>query len=241
MKLRTAAISAIVILAANQASAANYHIYKPQVEQGEVEIEAYLNYSADNDAAKDRHFRQQYGVGYGVTDFWKSELSFNVDKANNSVMELEEVKWENIFVPFKQGQYFVDAGLYLELEKAWRNNEPDNFEGKILLYKQIDKFEAVANIGAEHQFGPHHSDKWEGILNARLAYRLNPMFEPGLEYFGKLGAIDDMPSHNEQDHRFGPVVTGKFSHNVAYDTGVLFGVSDAADDVTFKLNLEYEF
>ena len=64
------------------------------------------------------------------------------------------------------------------------------------------------------------------------------MFEPGIEIYSEFGDFDN--DFDEQGHSIGPVAYGKLFDNIGYDTGVLFGVSDAAPDVELKAVLEYE-
>jgi hypothetical protein len=98
----------------------------------------------------------------------------------------------------------------------------------------------AANFIVEHEFGPNHENGTGLGLALQSKYRLDKMFEPGIEYYADFGNIDQNSSFNEQDHKIRPVVEGRFN-NISYNTGVLFGISDPSQDTTIKLNLEYEF
>ncbi|MBU6234545.1 MAG: hypothetical protein KGQ41_01760 [Alphaproteobacteria bacterium] len=224
-----------------QAKADDISVTAPRVDKGEMSVEAKLNYDVDNNAAQDQYFSQVYGLEYGVTDYWATELAGELEKdpgADSS--RLTNIKWENLIVPFKRGENWADIGVELEVEKAAQSGDPNNIEAKFLVEKDVGNFENIANLKINREFGPNAATGIGRGLALHTSYRLDEKFEPGLEYHADFGQSSDNLSFNEQDHKFGPVVKGKIA-SVKYDTGILFGVSDAAADTTAKLNLEYEF
>lgn len=234
-------LTALSMLALSGVSHAGYKVYAPKVEKGETAVEAQLSGSADDRHSKDGTIKQIYGVEYGVNDWWMTELGVEIEKEHTGESHrLEAFKWENIFVPWKAGENFMDVGFYAELEKAAHGDDPNKGEFKLLLAKDLGQFATVANIGVDREFGPNHSNDWESGAALHARYLLNKHFQPGLEYFAEFGAVDDSKSFDDQKHSFGPVVYGKVSH-FKYDAGVLFGVSEYAPDAVAKLNFEYEF
>lgn len=233
-------ILAVLGCVSTAARADDFKVYSPRVENGEFALEANMNYSTDKDPAKDHYVSQVLGFEYAPISWWKTEMSGEVEKSQGTGQELTNIKFENVFSPWQPGENIVDAGFYLEVEKAAHNDQPNNLETKLLLEKQIGQFVGTANLILAHNFGPNSASGWNSGMALQARYRLNQKFEPGIEYYGDFGQIDNMPSFNNQDHRVGPTVQGKIGH-VRYDTGVLFGVSGAAQDTTAKLNLEYEF
>ncbi len=241
MKIKTTLLTVMALTAiAENAHADYYKLYAPKVEEGELSAEADLNYSADHRPANDNYLSQVYSLEYGVTDYWMTELGAEIEKETPHSTRLTNIKWENVITPFKPGENWLDAGLYVELEKATQNGAPDNAEFKLLLEKDFGQWVNIVNAGVSRQFGSGRANGWDTGLALKSSYRVNEMFEPGLEYYADFGNNRDHLAFDDQDHRFGPVVAGKFG-SVKYDTGVLFGVSGAAQDTTFKLNFEYEF
>jgi hypothetical protein len=231
---------ALSSLCAFQAQADDLKVYQPRVEKGELAAEANLNYDFDHRDEMDGYFSQVVGFEYGLTDWWQVELAGEIEKEDGENNKLTNYKWENIFAPWKPGENWMDAALYVELEKGAHSDDPNNFEAKALLEKDVGKFANTANLKAEHEFGPNHEDSWGTGIALQTKYRYDQKFEPGIEYYGDFGTFHDKLSFNDQSHQIGPVAQGKIDH-VKYDTGVLFGLSDAAPDATVKLNLEYEF
>lgn len=231
---------ALTGLCAVPAHADDLKVYKPHVEKGELAAEANLNYDFDHRKDMDNYFSQVVGVEYGLKDWWQTEVSGEIEKDSGASDKLTNYKWENIFAPWKSGENWMDSALYVELEKGAHSDDPNNFEVKALLEKDVGKFANTANLKAEHEFGPNHDTSWGTGIALQTKYRLDQKFEPGLEYYSDFGTFHDRLPFNDQSHQFGPVVEGKIGH-VKYDTGVLVGISKAAPDATVKLNLEYEF
>ena len=228
------------ILSAPNAYADYYKIYSPQVDEGEVSGEANLNFSQDHRKNLDNYFSQVYGVEYGVTSYWSTEINGEFEKSADLSLQLTTLKWENIFVPFKPGTHWIDAGVYVEIEQAMRDDIPDNAEASLLLEKHLGDFTNTANISFSRNFGPNIVPGVDHGFSWRTKYHVNDMFEPGFEYYSNLGPLNRDDDFNRQDKVIGPVVQGHFGE-VTYDTGVLFGVSPSAHDVTIKFNLEFGF
>ncbi|MCX7191143.1 MAG: hypothetical protein NTY58_02155 [Candidatus Methylopumilus sp.] len=78
-----------------------------------------------------------------------------------------------------------------------------------------------------------------------MKYRWKKEFEYGMQGMGDLGEWDNWAKSNEQNHRMGPAAFGKFSlapkQAIKYNTAWLFGLTDAAPNNTFRMQLEYEF
>lgn len=243
---QTAAHAAIIIgLAAGLTLApGTAHAVKtvtsPYVEKGEFEVESKTAYEFDEEDDVDGSWEQVFAVGYGVTDFWKTEIEgeFEHDGEDGGNTNFEKLEWENTFQLTQPGEYFVDVGAKLVYAHAIQDDGADAIEGKLLLAKDTGKFTHIANIGIEREVGDNSSDETEYSAAWSTSYRYSPMFEPGIEIYSEFGDFDN--DFDEQGHSIGPVAYGKLFDNIGYDTGVLFGVSDAAPDVELKAVLEYE-
>jgi hypothetical protein len=224
----------------SHAYADDYTVDSPEVDQGEAYALANLNYSTDNRKNLDHYMSQVYGAGYGVTNFWATEIDAEIEKSSTISTRLTTLKWVNIIVPFKPGEYWIDAGLYFEYDKTIQDHTPDNVQAKLLLEKHVGDFINTANISFGHNLGPNAVSGLDTGFSWRTKYHVNDMFEPGFEYYSDMGALNRDDDFNRQDSVVGPVVQGHFGE-VTYDAGVLFGISQSAHDVTIKLNLEYGF
>ena len=233
---------AVAALAISPTSAfATKKVYDPYVEKGEVEIEYRAGYDVDSNSDKDGAWKQKLAIGYGVTNFWFTEIYGEMEKGGDSDAnsEFSSVEWENKFQLTDQGEYWLDVGLLTEVEISTSGGS-DKAEAKLLLAKDFGKFTHLANLAVEREFGQDSSDDTEFGLSWGSRYRYNQYFEPGFELYSNFGKLGDGKSFDEQDHKLGPVVYGHIG-SFKYDVGYLFGLSDDSADGTFKFLIEYEF
>lgn len=220
-------------------------VYSPIVVKGEKEIEISGDYAFDNRAAHKNARSQKYSVGYGVTDRWATEIFGEVEQVpdEDGVMsrsKFTELAWENRYQLFEQGQYWLDAGLYLEYAKSFEHDHADGLEWEVLLEKSMPHFTHTANFIFSKEVTAHAKKEIEGGAAWSSKWRLNPYFEPGFEYHASFGEIRLRQPYNEQEHQVGPMLYGKVG-KVRYELGYLFGISPASPDGMLKWNLELEF
>ena len=108
-----------------------------------------------------------------------------------------------------------------------------------LLEKAVGRFSHTANIGFEKEFGDGSEGEFGSVFAWRSKYRFQPYFEPGVELYSEFGPIPEFADWDEQEHQFGPVVSGTVGP-FGYDVGYLFGLTDHSPDGEFKWILEYE-
>lgn len=221
------------------AAHANKTVKSPYVEQGEFELESKTGYDIDGDENTDGAWKEVLGAGYGVTDFWFTEAEVEFARAGRQGAdpETKALKWENKFQLTQPGEFFVDVGAAAEYVYNTAG-DADKVEGKLLLGKQLEKVNLLANAIVKREVGSEASDENEYEFSWSASYRYAPNFEPGLEMYNEVGNFEG--DFDEQTHRIGPVAYGDLGGGIKYDAGVLFGVSESAPDATLKLILEYE-
>jgi len=226
-----------------QTALASHKVYSPTVEQGEIELELRGHTTSDSDPAKDGLGKYKLEAGYGVSEHWFTSVFAEYETAPGVAASQTALSWENIFQLTEPGQYWMDVGAYLEYEHAQETGVNDKLEGKLLLEKTSGAYVNTANIVLAHELGAGASSATEFELAWRTKYLLDPHFEPSIEFYGSYGELGVTPS-NAQDHRIGPVVSGRFNtsphHKLGYELGYLVGISDAAPSGTLKFLLEYE-
>lgn len=116
---------------------------------------------------------------------------------------------------------------------------------KLLLEKGSGRFVNTANIILKREVGSGAGNDTELGLAWRTKYKMQPEFEPGIEYYAALGMIDNIELDSEHKAQLGPVITGKFSlggrSKIGYEAGYLFGLNSATPDGSAKVLLEYEY
>jgi hypothetical protein len=73
---------------------------------------------------------------------------------------------------------------------------------------------------------------------------LNPLIQPGFEYYGQVNEIINPGKLPDQQHRIGPALVGVSTFapygKLKYEVGYLFGLTDATPRGTVRWRLEYE-
>lgn len=220
------------------------YVFVPAVEYGEKEIDFKFGTAKQQDG--ERKTVTSLGFGYGVTEYWFSELYLKREREGNEGLTLAE--WENKFQLTETGKYPVDVGFIMEIEAPLTNgDEPYEFKIGPLLQSDFGKVQLNGNLLFERTFGG--SDDIHHITEIgyqwQVKYRWKPELEFGVQGFGEMGEWNHWENSDEQNHRMGPAVFGKVAlgqkQAIKYNAAVLFGTSDAAPDHTFRMQVEYEF
>ena len=241
---------------------AQFYVRQPDVEKGESEVEehgaAYVGPGNDED------LRQSHEVEFknGLTDraqlivegFFEQPIGDNLQAKEFEIGgQYELIKPEG-----EDGFAFAFRTIYEAVRDA-----PDE-----ILFGPLARFQkgpnsTTLNIFFVGQVGEHPTiDGLEFQYNWQLKHELSERVAFGVEAFGEIQDLANPGSFNDQLHRAGPVVYLNFgeegygekreseeSENEQKSeapewkmaAGVLFGLSDAASDVTFKLDAELEF
>jgi hypothetical protein len=222
-----------------QAGVADY-VYVPVVEYGEKEIDFKTGTAKLQNG--DRAQVSSLGFGYGVTEYWFTEVYFKHEREGSETLSIGE--WENKFQFTETGKYPVDLGLVVEIEAPLNRNEAYELKLAPLLQTEFGKVQLNGNVILERTFGPgdHITElgyQWQA------KYRWHPSFEFGLQGLGEVGKWDNWDPSDEQNHRMGPAVFGKIDlgtkQAIKYNAALLFGTSEAAANHSFRLQVEYEF
>ena len=231
-----------------QQAAAGFKVYSPYVEKGEFEIEYRPVQTHDANAAKDNAQTHVLGVGYGVTDWWFTEVyaEWEREPGTGQSTSFAAFEWENRFQLTEKGANWADFGLLVEYERTDAGSAPDKVEIGAIIAKSAGKFDLAWNIVLEREVGTNASDDIELGQSFQAKYRLDPAFEPGMEIHSGFGPLDDMPGFDEQAHYAGPVIEGKMpladtGATFKYNVGYMFGLTDETPDGTIKAELEIEF
>lgn len=219
-------------------------IYDPYVKKGEWEAEYFGHRSIDGDRNKDNAQGHEVSVGYGVTDYWKTEFYGIWDREpGNGGTKFDAVEWENIFQLTGKGEYWLDAGASLAYEWTPESDHADAVEARLLLAKDWGKTHHVLNLMAEKDVGAGPKDGLGAALLWSSRYRYSRYFQPGFEVQLESGDIEhDDVSFNDHEQYAGPVAYGKLpiGEGLGYRAGYLFGLTDDSADGQALLQLEYE-
>lgn len=244
MQIRKLILCLGVLYIGNAAAGPADYVYTPTVEQGEKEVD--FKFGTDKEQDGTRKTVTSLGFGYGATEYWFTELYLKREREGSEGLTIGE--WENKFQLTETGKYAVDVGLITEIEIPLSNGkEPWEFKIGPLFQTEFGKLQLNGNVLFERKFGgdddEHHITEMGYQWQAK--YRWKQAVEFGLQGMGEVGEWNHWENTDGQNHRMGPAVFGKLDlgqkQAIKYNAAVLFGISDAAPDHTFRMQAEYEF
>ncbi|MCE2927567.1 MAG: hypothetical protein LW823_08005 [Rickettsiales bacterium] len=222
--------------------AAAYDLDSPYITKGEMEIELKNRFDSDHRAKEDGYRRHVLGIGYAPSDWWAFELEGTLEKPADRGMRYRATGAELGFQLTRKGEYWLDVGAELGYGIAHQNDEKNTVETALLLGHSTNRWQHLLNIGLETETGSGRDGNPTPELAFGSKYELEDKLDIGLEYHADFGASDAMGTWSDQKHRFGPAVYGAvWGGRIGYEIGWLAGISRAAEDHVFKLNLEHEF
>lgn len=220
------------------------HVMSPIVEQGEFEIETKADRTFDrNDHLNDAQ-SSNVDLGYGVNDFWATELETQWKQDPIGSRHYDSTSWENRFQLLPQGKYWLDAGLFAEYEHVVQTGDHNNATVGLLLQKEFGQNVTTLNFLLNREFGSGGAPGAQVDYRVQTRWRWCPLFQPGLELYGQPGRFGDLEDDSQQRTRLGPVATGilpvGLPGKLKYELGYLRGLNHSSEQGTLRALVEYE-
>ncbi len=259
-RLSAAPLALISAFFACPASAQVFEVVHPEVEKGAFELEALNGVVLSDRETGEERSAHEFALGYAPTSFWMPKLALELANPEGEDVVVEAFEFENIFLLFQGGGDGHDhahghdhadgagryaLGFYGKLEVP---NEGGIDDGAVVFGPLGEvSLGPVGLIGNFFVEVPFAEDSDPGLAYALQASTpVADSLELGFEAHGSVEqAFGDAPDLSEQEHVVGPAVYS------AVDLGdgrllepraaLLFGVTEAAPDVTLSLNLELKF
>jgi hypothetical protein len=221
------------------------YIYLPAVEAGERELD--IKYGSYSPVAGAGMQAGSVGFGYGVNARWFSEIYLKRENTGGTGTTLAE--WENKFQLTETGEYPIDLGFITELETPINGKAPYEIRLGPLLQSEFGKLQLNGNLLLTRVFGAADESSPPNTTNLlyqwQIKYPLSVPLDVGVQGFGAVGKWNQWDPPNQQDHRIGPAIMGKFSlggrNIIKYNAAWLYGASVMAPAHTFRVQVEYEF
>jgi len=207
-------------------------VYSPRVEQGEWELEYKGRYFYDRDSDEHRQLQSKFALGYGPTSWWWTELYAEYEHTPGSGGGWSAFEWENRFQFTEPGQYWVDVGALVELERVHPGTGKEVRVG-LLLEKEIDETTLTLNWLLNREFAEEESSHWDQVYRVQWAWRLRPEIQPLVQW-----------QSDEHSAYAGPGITGKLriaGQHVEYHLTWLHRISGDIPKDAVRVQLEYEF
>lgn len=219
------------------------YVVTPIVEEGEREIDLKAGTDKLRDGARESAW--SIGLGYGATAHWFTELYAKWHHEPEQRSAFDAWEWENRFQLTETGQYPVDIGVLLEIERPQDRSEGYEYRWGPLLQSEYGAWQANVNLLIEKHIRTAEPARAELGYQWQLKYRWKPVLEAGVQGFGGVGAWNDWAHANEQSNVAGPALFGRVKvggrQTIKYNAGLLFGMNNSSPKHTLRAQAEYEF
>jgi len=222
--------------------AADY-VYVPAVSYGEREID--FKSGSIKKSGERPESAASIGFGYGVTDYWFTEVYGKYKRAEGNGTAFDAFEWENKFQLTQPGQYPIDVGFITEIERPQDHSEGYEVKFGPLLQTEFGKTQLNLNVLFQRNYRAAAANAMRAGYQWQVKYRWMPVFEFGAQGFGDVGNWNRIAPRSEQTHLIGPAVFGKIAlggrHAIRYNAAYLVGVSDTRHGNWLRTQVEYEF
>jgi len=232
---------------------ADFKVWTPDVNVGELAVENVGDVGFDRNDSKNGEQSHTAEVEYGLTSWWQTEfeLEFNRAPGPAQATDLSQITLENLFQFTERSEYWLDAGFFAEYGQVLQKGNPNEITLGPVLRKDIWGTSNSVNLFLEKELGQNASGRpfflyaWETRVDAWVM-RFGRRFavEPGFQIYGQPGPVGHFAKWSEQDERAGPQLFGKIFNmgpgTLEWNGGVLFGLTPAVPRTTVRWQAEYE-
>lgn len=200
----------------------------PGIDAGEREIE-YRFAAGFGEVADNASFAHRLHYQASVSDALRWRLRALWRDPNNGPIELDHIQAELHWQWIEPTANGYSSGFRVNLRGSSRDNDADEFGVTWLnewAFAPAWRVRAMASV--DQELGADASHDW--MLETRFGVRreLTDSLNLGIESFNDF---------SDEAHQIGPVVSGELFGNVDWSKGVLFGLSDGADEVDLMIRL----
>lgn len=230
---------------------ADFKVRSPIVDYRELELELNGSMTFDkNGSDKDHNGSYTAELEYGFLPWLMLGIEGEWASAEEENLHHDATAIESMIQLTPQGKYWADVGLFVEYERTQANDEADKIEFGPVVQKEVpdlfgrDTLHTI-NIFAEREIGANHGDQTTMEVAWQSRVRLNPLFEPGFEYYGEVEDVSEPGKLSQQEHRIGPMFAGFYplgfgGAKIKYELGYLFGLTSATENGALRWRFEVE-
>lgn len=219
------------------------NVSSPVVNEGEYEVEWRVGFSQDDDTPRgDDRLQMRQHFQYGFTDDYAMRLILVEDKRKGEDTNYTGFTIENHFQLMDQKTHGFDAGVRLNYTRADGDDGADNVTAAGLVqWDFASDWQWRHNVSLSHELGAEHVSGVNVGYRTEVTKQVAPHMRAGLELFYDIGNVREQAGYDAQDVSFGPIVKGNLGNGFYYQTGYRAGLSQNADDHSFKLFLGKTF
>ena len=238
MKTWAAAIGLCATLGAAASAQTTGTVFGPETALGDREF-AYRIAAGFEDSGGDAAFAHRIHYQQAVSEAlrWRALASW-ADPAGGD-LEFDHIQAELLWQIVERTPGGYSSGLRFDARLAEGDDVPHeigvNWTNQWVLE---GGWRVRALVLLDRDVGPRANDDWIMETRASLYRSLDNGLSVGVESFNEFGGIDaGFGGFDDQAHQIGPVLSGDLTDSVEWSAGVLFGLSDGADEQDFMLRL----
>lgn len=220
----------------------NDYVVTPKVDVGEKEVDVKSGVQRNKDGSSD--MAHSLGLGYGLTNYWFSEVYAKYKREGNGPQAFDAWEWENKFQLTKASDFAL-IGFLLEIEKPKDATEGYELTYGPLIQKEWARVQYNFNVLIQRHIKTAAPYVSELHYQAQIKYKESPTFQWGAQAFGNFGDYQHFSPKPQQEQKFGPAVFGKINlpahQGIKWNAALLKGLTDATPTSTFRLQVEYEY
>jgi len=186
-------------------------------------------------------------LGTGVNDYWFTEfyLQFASPTAANRAAGFDAISWENVVRFAQPGEWPVDLGALLEVERPRAGTQGLTLTAGPMLQTDFDRLQVNVNLWFSRVVDGDNNIPTQMGYQFQLKYRSDPALEFGMQALGDVGSWNRWGNPEGQSHRLGPALFGRHKlgprRTLSYNAAVLVGASNGAPDTTVRAQFDIEF
>ena len=225
-----------------EASAQTFEVKNLDITQGSLEI-GFDNSAMSRPSPSQNRSAHDQGIHYGMREWWRLSAVMKLEDPARHDVQASRVALESIFVlrPMKPERVRdVEIGLFAALEVSIHEDTTNALVVGPIVTAKWDALTLAFNPFLEQTFGRNRAEGIALSYGWQAKYDVRQGLAIGIEGFGLIDNLADAAGFADQEHRIGPVVYAEISLwglKLTPDIGVLFGLTPATPDLTFKINV----
>ena len=236
------AVFAALLAAGPAAAQTTGTVFGPDVDPDDREF-AYRVAAGVEDSGEDASFAHRIHYQQAINERlrWRALAAWS-DPADGD-FEFDHIQGELVIQIIERTPGGYSSALRFDGRIAEGDDTPHEF-GANWTNQWVfeDGWRARALVLFDRDVGPGSDDDWILETRASLYKSLDRGLSVGLESFNEFGGLDaGFGGFDDQSHQLGPVLSGDVAYGVEWSAGVLFGLSEAADDQDVMLRLTRGF
>lgn len=136
----------------------------------------------------------------------------------------------------------LGGNIELDYMRRAAEENPLTLELRPIVEKHFGRIFIIANLAFEKPFrGPGTHEGFDFDPSGQISYDLNRWIAPAIEYYGDMGAIEHLPSVQNQQHFLVPALNFYLYRRLEVNLGVGLGVTRASHGMFVKSILGWDF